>query len=175
MNVTVFCGSRPNPQDYEAAYQLGRLLAAAGHTVLTGGYIGGMEAVSRGAQEAGGYVVGVTCDEIEAWRAVKPNAWITEERRCDSLNKRLAALIEGCDAAIALPGGPGTLTEICLMWNQLVIEAISPRPVVLVGDGWKTVFESLFAAQGEYIPPAQRAWLKFAADGREAIAMLTTA
>ena len=31
-----------------------------------------MEAVSRGANEAGGHVIGVTCEDIEAWRQVKP-------------------------------------------------------------------------------------------------------
>ncbi|MDI6694379.1 MAG: hypothetical protein QME21_04975 [Anaerolineales bacterium] len=64
--VTVFGGSRPTPEDYEQALHLGRLLGGSGYIVLTGGYIGVMEAVSRGASEAGGHVIGVTCDEIEA-------------------------------------------------------------------------------------------------------------
>ena len=60
--VTVFGGSRTEPgdQDYQQAYFLGELLGKAGYTVLTGGYIGSMEAVSRGAAESGGHVVG--CD-----------------------------------------------------------------------------------------------------------------
>lgn len=55
MNVTVFGGSQPKPGTpaYEEARQLGELLAQRGHTVLTGGYIGTMEAVSRGAAHAG--------------------------------------------------------------------------------------------------------------------------
>ena len=73
MRVTVFGGSQPGEDSpaYSQAIELGRLLASRGHTVLTGGYIGSMEAVSRGAAEAGGHVVGVTCEEIEAWRPVK--------------------------------------------------------------------------------------------------------
>lgn len=39
------------------------MLAERGHIVLNGGYIGTMEAVSRGAAEAGGHVIGVTCEE----------------------------------------------------------------------------------------------------------------
>ena len=49
---------------YAEALALGELLAQRGHTVLTGGYMGTMEAVSDGAAAAGGHVIGVTCDEI---------------------------------------------------------------------------------------------------------------
>src|SRR5258706_7067007 len=111
MNISVFGGSQPKEGDaaYVEAQELGKLLAEHGHTVLTGGYIGTMEAVSKGASEAGGHVIGVTCDEIERWRAVKANAWVQEERRYPTVRARLDALIEGCQAAIALPGGPRTL------------------------------------------------------------------
>ena len=71
--------------------------------MLTGGYIGTMEAASRGAAEAGGHVIGVTCQEVETWRRVTPNAWVLEEWRYPTLHERLLALIDGCDAAIALP------------------------------------------------------------------------
>jgi len=103
MKVTVFGGAGPKPGDpaYLEALELGRELAQAGHSVLTGGYIGTMEAVSRGAAEAGGHVIGVTCDEIETWRAVSPNAWVQEEWRYPSLRQRLFALMDHCDA------GPG--------------------------------------------------------------------
>ncbi len=71
MRVSVFGGSQPKEGDaaYTEAQELGRLLAERGHTVLTGGYIGTMEAVSRGANEAGGHVIGVTCEDIEALAA----------------------------------------------------------------------------------------------------------
>src|SRR5512140_2583777 len=99
MNITIFGGSLPKPgsTDYQNAIELGRLLANAGHTVLTGGYIGSMEAVSRGANEAGGHVIGVTCEEIERWRTVKPNRWVQEERRFDTMQERLNELIRACD------------------------------------------------------------------------------
>ncbi len=123
MNISVFGGSQPVPGSpaYNEAYELGRLIALSGHTVLTGGYIGTMEAVSRGSAEAGGHVIGVTCADIEAWRLVKPNAWVKEERRFNTLQERLYELIQACDAAIALPGGPGTLTEVALTWNLMIV------------------------------------------------------
>src|SRR5215813_4987164 len=101
MNISVFGGSQPKEGDtaYAEAQELGRLLAQHGRTVLTGGYIGTMEAVSRGASEAGGHVIGVTCEEIENWRKVAPNRWVKEERRKKTLIERMQALINGSDAA----------------------------------------------------------------------------
>src|SRR5512142_1263980 len=100
MRVSVFGGSQPKEGEsaYAEAMELGRLLAKRGHTVLTGGYIGTMEAVSRGANEAGGHVIGVTCEEIEAWRPTKANTWVIEEIRKKTLLERLHALIHGSDA-----------------------------------------------------------------------------
>src|SRR3990172_5346318 len=124
MKVSVFGGSQPKEGTpaYEEARSLGELLAQQGHTVLTGGYIGTMEAVSRGAAEAGGHVIGVTCEDIERWRPVRRNAWVMEEWRRKTLLERLRSLIDNCQAAFALPGGPGTLTEISLTWNLMVIQ-----------------------------------------------------
>jgi uncharacterized protein (TIGR00730 family) len=166
IRITVFGGAQPHPGDpaYEEAFHLGQLLAQAGYTVLTGGYIGTMEAVSRGAAEAGGHVIGVTCEEIEAWRQVKPNPWVLEEMRFPTLRQRLFALIEGCDAALALPGGVGTLTEVALMWNQLVINALPPRPLIAIGPGWQATFQQFFTSFGSYMSLSQRRWLALAPD-----------
>jgi uncharacterized protein (TIGR00730 family) len=172
--ITVFGGSQPKPGQpaYEEALHLGQLLASRGHTVLTGGYIGTMEAVSRGACEAGGHVIGVTCEDIEAWRHVKKNAWVVEELRYPTLRTRLYALIENCDAALALPGGPGTLAEIAMMWTHLVTASIPARPLVTIGPGWKATFETFFENLGSYTPPEQRRWLTFASSINEAVELL---
>jgi len=50
---------------------------------------GTMEAVSRGAAEAGGHVIGVTCEDIEKWRPIGANAWVKEEWRKKTLTERL--------------------------------------------------------------------------------------
>jgi hypothetical protein len=174
MKISVFGSSHPKPGDlaYEEALRLGRLLGSNGHTVLTGGYIGTMEAVSRGAASTGALVIGVTCDQIEAWRPVRPNPWVMEERRYPTLPERVIALIEGCDAAFGLPGGPGTLTEIAMMWNLLITDSITPRPLILIGVGWYDTFDTLLSRLGEYIPENQRRWLTFAPDIRTGYQLL---
>jgi uncharacterized protein (TIGR00730 family) len=174
MRISVFGGSQPREGDaaYTEAMELGRLLAERGHVVLTGGYIGTMEAVSRGARDAGGHVIGETCEEIESWRAVKPNAWVVEEIRKKTLEERLHALIHESDAALALPGGPGTLTEIALTWNLMIVESLHRRPLVLIGDGWQSVFDQFFQGLGPYVPAHQREILSFAADVHTAVEQL---
>lgn len=174
MIVSIFGGSQPKPGSlaYEEAQKLGEFLAQRGHTVMTGGYIGTMEAVSRGASEAGGHVIGVTCGEIERWRDVMANKWVKEEWRKQTLIQRLQVLIRECDAAIALPGGPGTLTEIMLMWNLMIVESMHRRPLVLVGDGWQSVFDQFLNSFGTYIPDAQRELVSFAEDRQTAVELL---
>jgi uncharacterized protein (TIGR00730 family) len=175
--VTVFGGSRPKPGEsaYREAQRLGFLLGEAGYTVLTGGYIGTMEAVSRGAAEAGGNVIGVTCEEIETWRPGRANPWVTEEMRFQTLRERLFALIDTANAAIALPGGPGTLAEISLMWNQMITQSLLPRPLILVGSGWKATFEGFFNHLGKYIPAPQQELLEFSPDVEDAFQRLQNA
>ena len=117
--ITVFGGSKPRPGEpaYLEAYQLGYLAGKAGHTVLTGGYMGTMEAI-RGAHEAGGHVIGVTCEESNTWRPTRANPWVQEEwRYAYPGRERLILPDRHCDAALALPGGAGTMAEVSLTWN----------------------------------------------------------
>jgi len=164
MNITIFGGSQPQPGSpaYLEAFELGKLLAMDGHTVVTGGYMGTMEAASRGANEAGGHVIGVTCADIEAWRGTRANAWVKEERRFATLQERLNELIGICEAAIALPGGPGTLAEVALTWNLMIIDSIPRKPLILIGDGWKNVMENFLREFAIYTYQDQKNIISFA-------------
>jgi len=174
MNVTVFGGSQPKEGSaaYEEARELGKQLAGQGHIVLTGGYMGTMEATSRGAHEANGHVIGVTCEDIEAWRNVRHNQWVKEERRTKTLFERLQVLIEECDAAIALGGGTGTLVEISLMWNLMIVESLPRRPLVLVGRSWQSTFDQFFNEFHTYMPAEQKELLYFAKDVPSAVDLI---
>jgi uncharacterized protein (TIGR00730 family) len=175
MRVTVFGSAMPKAGEdaYLEAEKLGEILAKNGHTVLTGGYSGTMEAVSRGAAVAGGHVIGVTCTEIERWRSsVTANAWVKEEWRRPTLQDRLLVLIDNCEAALALPGGVGTLLEVMMMWNRLIIKATPPRPLILIGPGWKTALQSFLEQQGQYVLEADRQFLTYVDSVEEAAAKL---
>jgi uncharacterized protein (TIGR00725 family) len=170
-NISVFGGSQIKPGDeaYEIAYELGKQLGNSGFTVLTGGYIGSMEAVSRGAAETGTHVIGVTCADIEAWRPVGANRWVIEEIQMKSIPERILTLIEKCDGALALPGGVGTLTEIMMTWNLLLTDSTRSRPIILIGSEWQSFIDYYLHIFGVYIPYNQRRWISIARDPTEAV------
>jgi uncharacterized protein (TIGR00730 family) len=172
--IAVFGGANPRPGQpaYEQAQRLGELLGQRGFSVMTGGYIGTMEAVSRGAAEAGAHVIGVTCGEIEAYRAGGANPWVMEEIRAASIRDRIYIMITTCDAALALPGGIGTLAEIMLMWNYLLINAVPPRPLLLIGQGWQDTIDAFTRSLSDYFPGHERNWLNFSPDVEAAVRAL---
>jgi predicted Rossmann-fold nucleotide-binding protein len=99
---------------------------------------------------------------------------VAEEWKKDTLIQRLQTLIESCNVALALPGGPGTLTEISLMWNLMIIGSLDRRPLILIGDGWQTVFDQVFEALGDYSPPAQRDLFLFSPDINSALELVAS-
>ena len=154
--VSVFGGSSPMPDSpaYEEARTLGELLARAGYAVATGGYSGTMEAASRGAAEAGGHVIGVTASAFDHWGRTggKANPWVKEEIKLRTLRERLYHLVEFCDAAVALRGGVGTLSEVALTWSLLQVGEIEPKPLILLGSLWGELLARYYG-EGEYIKP----------------------
>lgn len=174
MKIAVYGGASPKSGEpaYEEARQLGFLLGKAGHTVMTGGYIGVMEAASRGANEAGAHVIGSTCTQLEEWRNVKANAWVKEEWRYPTLRERMYALIDGCDAAIMMPGGVGTLAELAVMWNEEIISLKSPRMMILVGKGWQKTIAIFLEEFGDYLHLQDQKRICFAKDINSAIAII---
>lgn len=173
--VSVFGGSSPLPGSpaYVEALKLGRLLAEAGYTVATGGYMGTMEAVSRGAAEAGGHVIGVTCEAIERWRKTGPNTWVKEEIKYSSLRERLHHLVEHCEAAIALPGGIGTLSEIVLTWSLMQTREIPVRPLVVIGRVWQDTFQAFLRGSAGYVHETDHTLLTFTGDVEAAVRQVT--
>ena len=97
-----------------------------------------MEAVSRGASEAGGHVIGVTAPSVFPHRP-HANEWVAEEQPAATLPLRVAHLIKISDAAIALPGSIGTLTELIVAWNTSHVARLArnaPYPLIAVGPVW---------------------------------------
>ena len=173
MIVAVF-GAAFLPEDgptYQTAVVLGSLLAKQGWAVATGGYGGTMEAASRGAAEAGGHTIGITCETLSR-TGRRTNAWVQEEIRCETVRERLVTLIRKADAAVALDGGIGTLAEISFLWVQIQTGELSPRPLVVVGSVWKETLHSFFHAADGYLKDPDKALIEFAASPLEAVRMI---
>ena len=166
--ITVFGGSRcgPDAAEYKEALKLGRLLVEAGFDVCSGGYAGVMEAISRGAHEAGGHVIGVTMEQFKS----APNPYLKKIEPSADFYARLQILISDSIAYIALRGGMGTVTEISLVWNKLVMNVLPSRPLILVGDCWPRAIGCL--REHLVISDDDMKHLLFAATAEEAIVLL---
>ena len=138
--VTIFGGSKCSKSslEYREAMDLGARLAEAGFTICTGGYLGIMEAASRGAREKGGRVFGIVLNQFKS----EPNRYLTDKVATNHFYERLQNLIVRSVGFVALRGGMGTVTEISLVWNKLQTGVIGRRPLVLIGECWKPVVEA---------------------------------
>lgn len=128
--------------EWENAWTLGKGLAKAGFSVMTGGYGGTMEAASEGARGAGGHVIGVT---VEPWGP--PNEFVTECLPHDGLLPRLEDLVNRGDGYVVLPGGTGTLLEIALVLEYQFNGSMPPRPLWFLGASWSPVVKAALAGQ----------------------------
>ena len=137
--VTIFGGSKCVETDieYGQAQRVGELLAQAGFTICTGGYLGVMEAASRGAREAGGRVLGIVMNQFKH----EPNRFLTDKVATPHFYERLQRLITRSVGFVAIKGGMGTVTELSLVWNKIQTRVIDPRPLVLLGECWPPVVE----------------------------------
>lgn len=137
--ITVFGSAIPLPgsDEYEIAYNIGKLLAKNGLNVCTGGSQGIMDAVSKGAKEEGKYAIGVTVDLFNS----VTSEHLTTEIKCDTLFERIDNLINYGDGFIILPGGTGTLLELSVVWELVNKKIIEQRPVVCLGEMWKKIID----------------------------------
>ena len=97
--------------EYDLALSVGRLAAEKGFIVLTGGLGGVMTAASRGAKAAGGLTVGI----LPGHRGTSPpNAFVDIAIFTGMGEARNVINVKSCNAAIAIGGEYGTLSEIAL-------------------------------------------------------------
>jgi uncharacterized protein (TIGR00730 family) len=149
--ITIFGTGRARPGDsaYILAEKVGKLLAQAGFTIANGGYGGTMSAAAKGAAEAGGKTVGVTCSAFGRGRA---NEYIGREIVTISLDERLDRLIELGQGYVVLPGGTGTLLELAKVWELKNKGFLSERkPIILAGAFWKPLLELIEADDPESV------------------------
>ncbi|MDO8462310.1 MAG: TIGR00725 family protein [Deltaproteobacteria bacterium] len=106
--IGVIGASKPKNRDPENAVAVGRLIASKGWIVICGGLEGVMEAVSRGASEKGGVVVGI----LPGGKASDANQYVTIPIATKLGYARNAVIAQAADSLIAIGGGPGTLSEI---------------------------------------------------------------
>ena len=145
--VTIFGSGDPREgsDDYILAEAVGAKLASLGYTIANGGYYGTMEASARGAKQAGGEVIGVSCS---IWNS-KPNSYIGRGIITTSYDERLETLIKIASSGfVALPGGTGTLVELAMVWeakSKGLWKNENEKPIVCMGSFWEPLIDMMYS------------------------------
>ena len=144
--VTVFGSARPPPNDpaYQCAERLGTWLGRAGVPVLTGGGPGIMEAVNRGAVEAGGVSIGLN---IELPYEQAPNPHLTHQLHFHHFSSRKLMLTRYSRGFVIFPGGFGTTDELLELLVAFHTDRGVRRSMVLVDSAFWSGLLTWFTEQ----------------------------
>ncbi len=147
-SVSVFGSARTKPDNinYQAAVEVGRLLAERGISVITGGGPGIMEAANKGAAEAKGRNKGMSIGlNIELPFEQKPNLFAKHVKNFHYFFIRKIMFVKYAKAVIILPGGYGTMDEFFEVITLLQTKKISKIPIILVGSAFWSPLISFFS------------------------------
>lgn len=156
-----------NDHIYKQAYKCGRLLAQNKFIVINGAYTGVMEAVSKGAKEASGYVIGVP---LTAFRRDKTNDYLDETIITHSYDERIKTLVNKAEAYLIFKGGIGTLSELFYCWCTAQVGFPHHKPIILIGKDWQSDMQLL--AKHFIIPEKDLSLLNYAESPDNAIKLL---
>ncbi|HVA59340.1 MAG TPA: TIGR00730 family Rossman fold protein [Mycobacteriales bacterium] len=133
--VSVFGSARTErgAPEYVAGEALGGALARAGYGVITGGGPGIMEALNKGASEAGGVSVGLG---IELPFEQRLNAWVDIGLHFRYFFARKTMFVKYAQAFVVLPGGFGTLDELFESLTLVQTGKVTSFPVILYGSAY---------------------------------------
>ncbi len=130
--IGVFGSARTKPTEplYADGVALGRRLAEAGMAVITGGGPGTMEAVNKGAAEAGGRSIGLG---IELPFETDVNPYVNHDLLFRYFFVRKVMFLKYSSGFVALPGGYGTLDELFEALTLVQTGKVRSFPIVLFG------------------------------------------
>ncbi len=130
--VSVFGSARSGPEseEYATGERVGRALAEAGYAVITGGGPGVMEAVNKGAGEAGGVSVGLGI-ELPFEQGLNPYVDMGINFRYFFARKTM--FVKYAQGFIVLPGGFGTMDELFEALTLVQTRKVTSFPIVLMG------------------------------------------
>ena len=175
--VTVFGSARFNDgsEFYKLARTMGKKIAEADISVMTGGGPGIMEGANRGAREAGGKSIG--CN-IELPMEQEPNPYLDKFIDFRYFFVRKVMLVKYSCAFVVLPGGFGTLDEVFETLVLIQTGKIHNFPIILMGkDYWQPIvdFARFNLVEAGAINPEDLDLVTFTDDPDEAMAVIVRA
>jgi len=162
--ITIIGKSAKDPRDpvpenaLRMAEEVGRLVAERGGIVVTGGLSGVMEAVSRGAKQAGGLVIGI----LPGFEKRDANEFVDIAITTGMGWMRNTLTVRAADAVIMISGGIGTLNELTVAYE------LKPTVILEGTGGWSDRMREM-AYAGRHLEEAGIAELHFAKTPEDAV------
>lgn len=145
-NVTIFGYSDASKDQrlYKDVYEVSKMLAEAGYTVVNGGGPGTMKAATQGAKAGGGYVIGVTFnpEDMTNFEGPDPKNMVDELIRKPNYLERTLALLKMGQVYVIFKGATGTISEFGMAWGMARLYFGHHKPLILYGNFWKKIIKA---------------------------------
>jgi len=132
--ISIFGSARTQEGDsnYQLTVAIAEAIALSGYGIISGGGPGIMEAANKGAQKAGGTSVGLN---IELPFEQQSNPYIDQDKLINFqyFFVRKVMFVKYAQGFVVMPGGVGTLDELCEAYTLIQTDKISKFPIILVG------------------------------------------
>jgi uncharacterized protein (TIGR00725 family) len=143
-----FFGDADTPKDdpsYTDAYEIAKLLAKEGYTIVNGGGPGIMDASTEGAEAVGGETLSVTFYPKDApgFEGRYVGNVTDVEIKTGNYIERMFKLLEHGDMFIIFKGGSGTISEFGTAWVLAKIYYGHHKPFILYGDFWADIIDCI--------------------------------
>jgi len=146
-NIAFFGDSHVKKNDpvYKDAFEIAKLLASEGYTIVNGGGPGVMQASTEGAEEVGGESIAVTFNPKDAPGYEGKYIGISADEEIVTTNyiERMFKLLEHADIFIIFKGGSGTISEFGTAWVLAKLYYGHHKPFILYGNHWIPIIDTL--------------------------------
>jgi hypothetical protein len=146
-NIAFFGDSEfpESDQTYKDAYDIAKMLAEKGYTIVNGGGPGVMNAATQGAESVGGETLAVTFypENAPGFEGKYLRNVTDKEIKTHNYIERMFKLMEHGDLYIIFRGGSGTMSEFATAWVLAKLYYGHHKPFILYGSFWREIVESV--------------------------------
>lgn len=167
-----YADAKEADDEFKAAYEVAKLCAQKGLTIVNGAGPGVMKAATLGAKSVGGRTIGITFypKDLPAFEGRDETNKVDQLIILDNYLERTLKLLEVGQVHIIFNGGTGTISEFGMAWGLAKLYFGHHKPLILYGDFWH---EIIFAfTKGMYIRPEERQVFKIVNKPERAIATI---
>lgn len=130
---------------YKDAFEIAKIVAEQGYTIVNGGGPGVMDASTKGAEMAGGETLTVTFypENATGFEGRYVGNIPDKEIKTQNYIERMFKLIEHADLYLIFKGGTGTLSELGTAWVLAKLYYGHHKPFILFGSFWHDLIKSI--------------------------------